>query len=360
MKILFYTARPKTNASSKIHAYQYARVFRRLGATVTFNKPFGVCLDMYIKNKDKKVRQHILYKILIKYIVYVLIPIRRFFQLLDIAFQDVIVIQKCMSYWFDYLFFEKATIKIAKFLKKRVVYHFDDIVEGTYITKMIYLIKHCEAVITVNKRLADFARKINPNVCMIPESISENEKRMDIQSAHGTQITIGWIGSSGNDKYESITNMIEAVEKLCAEYDIELLIVSNEPLALGTNSKVKVNNVRWSEKIDEGFYCDVAINPLKPELTEQGKGSYKLLKFMARGIPCVTSWTSDEFVKHNRTCLVARNNQEWYSMLKDLLENKTLRRRIVEGGIKEAEQYRARVVGTKYYKALSTLCSRDS
>ncbi len=352
MKILFYTVRPNSNASARVHAYQFSNVFRVLGGRIKYNRPFSSSVDMLIKNTNPNMKHKFAYRAFIRYLVYVLIPIRRFYQLADILSHEVIVIQKCMTYWFDYIILEKLAILLARKLQKPLVYHFDDIIDNTKRHKMEYLIRNCDLVITVNEVLVDYASRFSNNVVLIPESIDEREFRKKNLATNNACITIGWIGSAGKDKYDSIRAMIDAIDRLSNEYKLELLIVSNEPLILKRRIGVKIRYVQWTEENDQDFYCDIAINPLNRGSTQKGKGSYKLLKYMAMGIPSITSWTADKFLRNNETCLVANNNEEWYGAMKNLIEDSAMRTRIVNCGYNEARKYCTQAIGKRYYNVL--------
>ncbi len=323
-----------------------------------YNQPFSSLVDMLIKNTNPNMKRKFAYRAFIRYLVYVLIPIRRFYQLADILSYEVIVIQKCMTYWFDYLLLEKIAILLVRKLKKPLVYHFDDIIDNTKSHKMEYLIRNCDLVITVNEALVDYARKFSNNVVLIPESIDEREFRKKKLETNDECITIGWIGSAGKDKYDSIRAMSDAIDRLSNEYKLELLIVANEPLIFKRRIGVKIRYVQWTEENDQDFYCDIAINPLKRGLTHKGKGSYKLLKYMASGIPSITSWTADKYLRNNETCLVANNNEEWYVAMKSLIEDSELRTRIVNCGYNEARKYCTQEIGKRYYNVLLSLWQR--
>jgi glycosyltransferase involved in cell wall biosynthesis len=361
IKIVLFTMRTSTNGSSRIHAFNFRHIFESYGAKVKINPPFPSFMDrieiyLYSLSKISKILNKILRRIFHFFTWRILMPAVRILQVFDIFFYNVIIIQKGCTELFESLFFERIIVILTRITQKTFIYHFDDIIaskEMEAVTK--YLIKEADAVITVNKILLRYGTEMNKNIFLIPENILNNEiKRIDNLSNNlHSPIEIGWLGSGGEYKYNELENIQEAFSRLVGEFNLKLKIVSNVRFSFKKNIDLIVENCEWTFERDFMFYCDIGINPLPYDLAREGKGSFKLLKYMAHGIPAVTSWTCDEFNRNEETCLVASGVDEWYNQIKRFIIDEMLRKKIVVNGINEAHKYSTMTLGKKYFEIIN-------
>jgi glycosyltransferase involved in cell wall biosynthesis len=79
--------------------------------------------------------------------------------------------------------------------------------------------------------------------------------------------------------------------------------------------------------------------PLKDTPSEQGKCGYKLIQYMACGIPVVASpvGVNSEIVEHGVNGYLARTESEWTEALSALLRNPELSRQMGAAGRKKVE-----------------------
>lgn len=367
MKILLYTMRSFLNGSSRMHGYHYKSVFERFGASVRLDNPFprgfGWVERLSFDLLDSSLSLVRFGGRVFYYLYWTLVfPIVRTFQLVHLAGSDIVIIQKALSRRFEHAFFEKLSIYYIRKSNKKLVYHFDDILMGDKMTTISnYLMTNADLVVTVNPRLLEYARGKNEKSILIPENIKGDEIAgvETIKTQLDSPITIGWIGIGGGYKFEAIEAIRPALERVTTEFDVRLKIVSNEKLILPGISPLVVKNIRWTQFEDDTFLCDIGINPLPRDMTMEGKGSYKLLKYMAHGIPSVTSWTADDFNRDGQTCLNAESEEEWYTCLVKLIMDNRLRMDIIREGLREAGKYSNDVLGEKYFRVLEQLLRTD-
>ena len=136
-------------------------------------------------------------------------------------------------------------------------------------------------------------------------------------------------------------------------FTIKLKIVSHIIFAFKKKVDIEIENIKWTLEQENVFSCDIGINPVPENLAAEGKGSFKLLKYMAHGIPSVTSWTCDEFNRNEDTCLIASDSNEWYIQLKRLICDDNLRIFLTKNGIHEARKYSSSVLGLKYFEIIT-------
>jgi glycosyltransferase involved in cell wall biosynthesis len=353
--------RTPANGSSRIHAFNYKPILKSLGAKVKYNPPFPRSLDwtepaMSSFFKSSKIIDKVLGRLVHDCTWLIFVPLIRTLQLRDVFFYDIIIIQKGLTEWFEYLFFERIIVCLAKNMRKTFIYHFDDRVSSENMAKVTnYLIGKGKAVITVNKLLIQYGSKINKNIFLIPENILDKEiaKIENLNANLGSPVEIGWLGAGGGYKYDALDKIGGAFEKLSKEFNLKLKIVSDCNFSFKKQSNIVVENVKWTSERDSSFYCDIGINPLPNELASEGKGSFKLLKYMAHGIPSVTSWTCDDFNRNEVTCLVASSEDEWYIQMRRLLCDENLRQKLVMNGINEAKKYSTTALGRRYFEIIS-------
>ncbi len=98
----------------------------------------------------------------------------------------------------------------------------------------------------------------------------------------------------------------------------------------------------WSEEaeIDCLHRFDVGIMPLADDSWSQGKCAYKLIQYMAVGLPVVASpiGMNRKVVTHGENGFLAATADEWLDALKRLADDPDLRRRMGEAGRLRAER----------------------
>ncbi len=85
--------------------------------------------------------------------------------------------------------------------------------------------------------------------------------------------------------------------------------------------------------------CEVGIMPLSDSPWEQGKCAYKLIQYMAAGLPTVSSpiGANLHVVVEGKTGLFANTPEEWIDQLEVLLRDAALRKRLGEAGRSRVE-----------------------
>ncbi|MBD2292370.1 glycosyltransferase family 4 protein [Anabaena sphaerica FACHB-251] len=214
----------------------------------------------------------------------------------------------------------------------------------------------CDAVIVGNEYLADFAQKYQSNIYIIPTPIETNyyvPKKIDIETKSNT-ITIGWMGSWVNLKHLNlvISSLIHLQNKFP---HIHLKIVTNIhelPPNLKDIAKLKQWSVEDELKDLQSF--DIGLMPLEDNAFSRGKCSFKLLQYMAVGIPVIASpvGMNKQVVQDNG--FLCETEEEWLESLLILCENKELRQTMGKRSREIAEKdYSTQVNFLKLHRALT-------
>ena len=99
----------------------------------------------------------------------------------------------------------------------------------------------------------------------------------------------------------------------------------------------------WSEasEISSLQTLDVGVMPLTDGLFERGKCGYKLIQYMACGLPVVASpvGVNKELVKHGVNGFLADSTEDWMQALKTLCNDPALRERMGAAGRRLVEEH---------------------
>ncbi len=202
-----------------------------------------------------------------------------------------------------------------------------------YADKIDCLIRNARYVIVANDYLYNYVLKINRNVCIIPSSI-DTSHLFPLKSPNKVRsnFTIGWIGSPSTMKYLSI--VYEALSKLGEILDVTLIIIGGFSVSI---PNVRVENIDWSYEYENSLInsFDVGIMPLSSDDWSKGKSAFKLLQYMACGLPVVASPIGMNLsVVSLDSGYLASNTIEWYESLKCLALDPKLRERMGRIGLR--------------------------
>ncbi len=234
-------------------------------------------------------------------------------------------------------FFEWLYIKV---LKRKVIYDFDDAIWIPNISaqnKVARYLKFFGKVKTIckwsykvsagNEYLCNFAAKYNRNVVYNPTCV-DTEKQHNLLADHDVErITIGWTGSFSTLKYLSIVEPV--LQKLQEKYDFNVKIICNEAPDLHVKN---LQFIPWSEEneIRELAKCQIGLMPLTDDEWSEGKCGFKLIQYLALGIPALSSpvGVNKIIVEEGVNGYFCKTQEEWYQNIEKLLLNADLRKRL--------------------------------
>ena len=150
--------------------------------------------------------------------------------------------------------------------------------------------------------------------------------------------TLVWIGMPENLRYLELVH--PALARLAGEFrDLRLRIISS---AAPSWADVPVALVPWSEagEVDALRTADIGIMPLSDDDWSTGKCSFKLVQYMAAGLPCVASRVAMncEVVTPGSNGYLAATAGEWEDRLRTLLTAEDRGRSLGRAGRQLAEQ----------------------
>jgi len=206
--------------------------------------------------------------------------------------------------------------------------HGSALVRKTLGRRIDHLMAGARLVTAGNEYLAQRARDAGAKWVEIIPTVIDLDRYVPRQARPAVATTnvpprIVWIGSPSTAAYLKLLS--EPLKALAGRLPFELHVIGAQIALDGINVKC----IPWQEatEVDMIAECDIGIMPLKDSLWERGKCGYKLIQYMACGLPVVASpvGANMQIVQDGRNGFLAETGQQWEDALGKLLENASLR-----------------------------------
>jgi glycosyltransferase involved in cell wall biosynthesis len=180
-------------------------------------------------------------------------------------------------------------------------------------------------------------------------------RRYAVAEKSGSQtLTIGWIGSPATAPY--LAGLGEVLRHVSHQTGFQVVAVGARADQL---AGLPVTARPWSEttEVREIQNFDIGIMPLTDGPFERGKCGYKLIQYMACGIPVVASpvGSNVEIVDQGRSGFLAESRKQWVEALGRLCEDATLRKSMGLAGRERVEaEYSLQVAAPRLAEMLES------
>jgi glycosyltransferase involved in cell wall biosynthesis/SAM-dependent methyltransferase len=205
-------------------------------------------------------------------------------------------------------------------------------VRRVYGRRIDRLMEGARLVITGNRYLADRAVAAGTRqIEMIPTVV--DLARYQAKQAYSivSKPCIVWIGSPSTVQY--LLELAEPLGALAKRQPFTLRVIGGGSI---TMPGVDIEVLAWTADMEAAAIaeCDVGIMPLRDTPWEQGKCAYKLIQYMACGLPTVASpiGANLEVVIEGETGFFADTASAWVEKMELLLCDAALRQRLGHGG----------------------------
>ena len=238
--------------------------------------------------------------------------------------------------------------RLFKLVNKKMIFDFDDSIflskpNGGLInflkrnSKVSEIIKLSNCVIAGNNYLRDYALQFNKNVTVLPTCIDTDLYKPFDGYRRAEKIVIGWIGSRTTADYLLILKNVFG--RLLDRFaHLEIKIVGADAL----NMERRIIKQAWSldTEVQSLQSFDIGIMPMPDNPWTKGKCAFKIIQYMAVGIPCVASGVgmNIEVIQDGVNGFLAQSEEEWFSKLSMLIEDSKLRNRLGAQGHRTVEQ----------------------
>ncbi len=246
-------------------------------------------------------------------------------------------------------FFPVVELLLAHFAR-RFVFDFDDAIfvypkEKNWLKKMLMdersverIVRQSDRVIVSTSYLAHYACQFNDDVRIIPTCVKLKDFPAPAPIKDRTPLIIGWLGSRSTIGY---LKEIEAVlTDLAKSIPFQLLIVGGGQVDIdGLETRCR----EWSAETEKQSLreFDIGLMPLPDNAWTRGKGGFKLLQYMAAGVPAVASavGVNKKIIQDGVNGFLASSEDEWKTKLARLLTDIDLRRNCAQAGRKTIESF---------------------
>lgn len=325
----------RSGASSRLRTYQYLPFLEEKNWQFTVKPLFDEAyLDSLYKGKRRS------------RVSMVFAYLRRFFVILRASRYRFIWFEKelfpYMPAWIELL--------LALFGLKYVVdyddaiFHNYDLSRNKWIRRFIgnkidIVMRNAYCVIAGNEYLAERARTAGAKRVVVIPTVVDHHRYFFYKQPQET-ITIGWIGSPTTQKY--VEDLLPVLQELGQESDFRLLLVGATADIVSRLPGIDVDVKPWSEGTETNLIqtMDIGIMPLQDGPWERGKCGYKLIQYMASGVPVIASpvGVNPSIVYGSGCGLLAADFSQWKKSFSRLINDPPQRKLFGEAGRRAVQE----------------------
>jgi glycosyltransferase involved in cell wall biosynthesis len=219
------------------------------------------------------------------------------------------------------------------------------------------VMRHAAVVTAGNDYLAEYARQAGARQIEYLPSVVDIE-HYRVEEKKSTDFRIGWIGSPVTAPFVGLIR--GALEVASKKIDARLVLVGagrQDPLP-GLEKEL----LPWSEESQVASIqsFDVGIMPLPNAPFERGKCGYKLIQYMACGLPVIASpvGVNTRIIDQGKTGFLASSDQEWADSILALSKDRGLRSTLGKAGRRKVErEYSLQVTAPRLLDILKAAAS---
>ena len=206
-------------------------------------------------------------------------------------------------------------------------YHLGRLSKFRYILghKFEAIIKNASAITAGSSNLAEYSERFNKRVAILP-SVVDTKVYRPLKTFKESTFTIGWIGSPTTSKYLGV--LVEPLLIFGASRKVRLVIVGGKmPNIVG----IDIREIPWSEHTETELIntFDVGVMPLIDDEWARGKCAYKLVQYMACGVPVVASRVGANIDLVTEECgFLVSNSGQWVDSFTQLYDRPLLRQQM--------------------------------
>jgi len=334
MKVLFVAQYGPLAASSRTRVFDYLPLLHRA----------GIACDVRVVTPDATVERSGIFSGLWYYV-------RSYFRALYTGWMCVLTASRYDAILIQKALFSFPIPRLLRRYKHKIFFDFDDAIftlenpRASWINRMRTrrraaglpaMLQCAHHAIVENAYTAEFAARYCAGVSQLTGPV-DTARYSPTSKAPSKKVVLGWIGSPTTTRYlDLIRAPLIALARCHPQLELHLIGAGDFDL-----DAVPMTHENWTIETEVGHLqaFDIGLMPLPDDPFTRGKGGYKLLQYMAVGLPVVASPVeiNREIVAHGETGFLAETDAEWIAFLGKLIGDKALRTRMGTAG-------RARVV----------------
>ena len=343
MRVLLLTRYPALAPSSRLRAHQYLPHLRASGIEVDVS----ALVNEYYLNRFYRDGRRSFGAVAAGYAA-------RAWRLLGSRSYDLVWIQKELfpylpafgERWLDALGIP-FVLDVDDALFHGYDQHASAFVRASLAAKTDQAMRSAALVVAGNAYIGERARAAGARaVAIAPTAIDLSTCAMRV---HGDSrpFVVGWVGSPTSARHLPLLE--EPLARAARNGDLELRLVG---AGRSPFRAARAKSVEWSPEAERAEIAeyDVGVMPLADAPWERGKCGFKLIQYMANGLPVIASpvGANRDIVEHGRTGFLASTADEWTAAIETLRSSPELRRRIGARGRAIAEaKYSTRAIAPR-------------
>jgi glycosyltransferase involved in cell wall biosynthesis len=354
MRVLALTRYSSLGPSSRVRFYQYVPFLTSGGMELQVSPLLG---DGYVRNLYAGKHQPF-FSVLKAYM-------SRITRLVNSGRFDLLWIEKELLPWLptriDSLLLRRNIPYVVDY-DDAVFHRYDEnhnwLIRALLGRKIDAIMRQATTVVVGNEYLAERAGQAGARRIERLPSVVDID-RYTVKQKTGEQFRIGWIGSPVTAPYLGlIKDVLEVVTKRTGAR-LVLVGAGDQDLLPGIEKDV----LPWSEdsEVAQIQSFDVGIMPLPDGPFEQGKCGYKLIQYMACGLPVIASpvGVNTRIVEQGKMGFLASSNTDWVEDLVMLSKDTLLRIALGRAGrIKVEQEYSLQITAPQLLGILTQAAVR--
>jgi len=226
--------------------------------------------------------------------------------------------------------------------------------------KLYKLMASASLVTAGNRYLADRAAAAGAHrIEIVPTVVDLSDYTQRTEPLSANVPIIGWIGTPSTWT-EYMAPMMPLLTQVAHAAGARIAAVGAGRAAA---EHLVLDNRPWTEtsEVARIHEMDIGIMPLTDTPWARGKCGYKLIQYMACGLPVIASpvGVNVEIIEHGVNGFLASSASEWKEALQTLLQKPDLRARMGEAGRRKVErEYSLQIWGPRVAQILRDVASR--
>jgi len=215
-----------------------------------------------------------------------------------------------------------------------------------------HIARAMDVVVAGNDYLAEYFRQYCRQVHVLPTAIDlARYQPRPVLEQPPEKFVIGWTGLPCN--YQFVQPIEPVLARFLRKHDrAELMLLSSRPWKYQLLPPEKVRFITWSPENEAQVLhqFSVGIMPLPDNPWTRGKCSFKMLQYMAVGLPVIASpvGMNRQILEKAELGFAAATDDQWYNALETLYQDWSLQERLGQAGRKVVEEsFNADIVGEK-------------
>jgi hypothetical protein len=250
---------------------------------------------------------------------------------------------------------------------------FKQFIYKVLIKKLWYLaylesVKKVDYIICSSYALMNSYVQLNSNVICIPDTLEQRCFQVN-KVVKQENLSICWVGTENNIAYLAIVE--QAIQELQEKYNIEFCIISSKNIFLDKRLHEIMQRLPFTYKFVEWkkdtIYKELAKHHIgiAPLPQDSEKSTNKILTYMASGLAVACSGGKDyqkmNFDYPQSLIYIQRNSAEkWKDSLEQLIIDDLKRERLVENGLKVAQNYQLDKIVVQYEELFEKIFEKES